>query len=179
MLKVYAVCGVIWFLTVMALLFNYATDSQITFDQTGNLAELSARPQFAAELTEAIPWQNLQNAARVVHFTQQHCRCNWIAQPHIDSVQRLAGENGYQNVEVVIDSNQNIAEYVPSTPAVAVYNAAGQLSYFGPYSSGYRCSPGKGLVERFIENSVSDKYGATVISQVMGCYCPVTVTPNS
>lgn len=172
--KIYWGLGSVWFISILALLYFFADQGLVPFDPEGHLVTQVNDDHFEAHFKRELGLsEGIANT--VVHFKQAACACNHVAQEHIDSVKTLAIENGFTNKTLDNVDPKNF-RYIPATPAIAVFNRDGELSYFGPYSAGFSCSPGNGLVEAFLKNTVSDQFGSTVISQVNGCYCPVTPT---
>lgn len=166
----------IWFSMVMALLYLSTIKSLTEFDpsqQLVNQAALSTFDQdFKSKIQQYAPILN----NTVVHFTQSNCDCNKAAEQHIESVKKLASEQLLTNI-IINDEPKNMLELIPSTPAIAVFDHDGELTYLGPYSAGYSCTIGNGIVESFISNKEkSSVVGASVISQTRGCYCAVTAS---
>jgi hypothetical protein len=110
---------------------------------------------------------------QVVHFTQDNCQCNQVAQEHVDSVVKLAVQQGYDNAQVMLAKGAAITQYIPATPAIAVFDNVGELVYLGPYSAGYTCSVGDGIVESYLTGGVKKAPEAMVLTNTEGCYCPI------
>lgn len=124
---------------------------------------------FALQVAKVIGETN----ASVVHFEQQACECNQVAEAHIESVELLASRNGYVNSNITLTEQSELSSIIPATPAIAVFDNAGSLVYIGPYSAGYACTVGNGLVESYLSRSAGNLIGATVLSETKGCYCPL------
>lgn len=109
---------------------------------------------------------------KVFHYYQSGCGCHLLSSQHRKSVEALATANGYENVVVDLSLYPELLEFVPSVPAVSVFNDNHKLVYIGPYSSGLVCGVGKGLIEGFLSSGYL-YYGSVVVSAVRGCYCEV------
>lgn len=171
--KIIIAVAIVWFVSVLAFLIYVASIKVIDFDKDGKLWRLSQHSNFDNMFAAQIEKTVGKTAVKVIHFTQQHCECNQVAQEHIASVERLAEENGYTNVSVTLTKSSELTSYIPATPAVAAFDANGSLIYLGPYSAGYSCTVGNGLIESFLSKGVTRKVGATVISDTQGCYCEI------
>jgi hypothetical protein len=54
---------------------------------------------------------------------------------------------GFHNIHINIKSLPEFSQFVPSSPTVASVGALKELIYLGPYSEGYGCLQGTGLVD--------------------------------
>lgn len=160
----------IWAIIALGLVIYFGTQKISDFDPNGLMTKkmnsIESDAQFRDELSEL----GFKVEKSVFHFTKDNCYCNFIASPHINSVNELVLEKGYQNIQVDISAFPTLTDYIPSTPAIAVFNEAGTLAYLGPYSSGLYCAPSKGLVEKFIP-AKSNIIGAVILTDARGCYC--------
>ena len=130
-------------------------------------------------------------AATVVHVYTTGCACNRFTHPHLARIvtrYRSAGVNFFAAmrpavadavaVDTVPQGLQRIAlppgnelSWIEATPAALVYDAAGNLVYFGPYSDSARCGESGGLVERVLDRVL---LGHTLRPQPFyggGCFC--------
>ena len=106
----------------------------------------------------------------VVHIANaEQCLCQVSSSRHINTVKSLAVEQGKRNVEVSIESIPYLQSVVTTTPAIAVFDGDGRLSYLGPYSTGVGCFTGNGQVEPYL--TYEAEVGAVVPVDVSGCYC--------
>jgi hypothetical protein len=161
-----------WFFTALGLLAFFASSGLSHFDPKEKLVDASQYANFEDSFVEILAEAGVNmNQAGVIHFFSETCSCNRVAQEHIKSVSSLAKQHQFVNQSVSIDTSFDIRQIVPSTPAVAVINQHHELVYFGPYSAGYSCSPGNGIVERYIVNRSKNKLGANVVTDTLGCYC--------
>ncbi|MCY7297089.1 DUF6436 domain-containing protein [Alteromonas sp. a30] len=142
------------------------------FDPHSELASNMADMTFDNRLRDTLIRHGIDVHNTVVHFTQAHCVCAQIAQRHINSVKQRASAQSYNNVQVSLNQLLALKAFIPSIPAVAVFNKNAQLSYLGPYSTGLYCSPNEGIVEKFIP-SQDHLIGANIMHEAQGCYCQV------
>ena len=70
-----------------------------------------------------------------------------------------------------MDEHPQFKQFLPSTPAIIIYNDSGDLLYLGPYSTGYLCMPGNGLVEELIPRMDENTGEQVIMSLTNGCYC--------
>ena len=92
-----------------------------------------------------------------------------MAQKHIQSVAQQAEGLGKQNLTLNLNEQPDWQIYVPATPAIAVFDDNGRLSYLGPYAMGTGCFTGNGIVEKHLSTTVNQ--GATIPLDASGCYC--------
>ncbi len=168
----------IWFVSILAFLVYAASQKLVAFDPDGKLWRQSQLPNFDGEIAAYVSNEFGNSKNKVVHFSQNSCECNLVAQEHLASVEFLADSQGYENVKLVLGNNAFIEQYIPATPAVAVFNDKGSLTYLGPYSAGYSCTAGNGIVESYLVGQTKTLIGATVITNTEGCYCPVQEVPS-
>jgi hypothetical protein len=76
-----------------------------------------------------------------------------------------------RNETVYFENIQGLSSILTSTPAIAVFDDLGNLSYLGPYSTGIGCLSGNGTVEPYLD--VKSTMGAIVPLESTGCYCRV------
>lgn len=141
------------------------------FDEHGKLWRLSQNDGFDEKFAQTLQKLTGSNQAKVLHFFNKNCNCNSVAEEHIKSVKKLALQQGFVNQHIEVDSNSELQSILPSTPAIAVFDGQGELVYLGPYSAGYACTVGNGIVESYITGRNAKAPGATVLSETKGCYC--------
>ena len=129
--------------------------------------------------------------ATVVHYWDSNCPCNKFNEAHVKQLMQHYGKQGVRFVVVAsgdmnkarqIFSDSAVAAYVdvlppqsqpPSSPAVAVMDAQGELAYFGPYSVGAVCSVQSGaFVEKALDKVLVGTNPKQVNTLAVGCYCP-------
>lgn len=163
----------IWVVVILGLLSWRSMSQLVTFDHNGNLYRASQLENFEAKLFEQLEVFKVTAKKTVIHFESQDCTCQWVATSHIKSVEQLASQHGYENLHINLHSNDpnNLGDYVPVTPAIAVIDEMGAVTYLGPYSTGMYCSAGNGLVERFITETHQPNLGTVIPYDATGCYC--------
>jgi hypothetical protein len=63
--------------------------------------------------------------------------------------------------------------WIDATPAALVYDGAGKLIYFGPYSDAARCSPAAGLIEGVLDRALRGEAQHPQRYLGGGCFCGV------
>jgi hypothetical protein len=79
-----------------------------------------------------------------------------------------AGPVGLQ--QVALGAGGEFA-WIEATPAALVFDAAGKLVYFGPYSDSARCGESGGLVERVLERVLDGQAPRPQPFYGGGCFC--------
>lgn len=163
----------VWLSVILGLLSWSSLSQLVVFDHTGNLYRASQVGDFETRIVEALEKLHGDSQKTVIHFGTNDCTCQWVAAPHIHSVKQLARQSGYQNLDVDIqgDLGQLFADFIPATPAIAIIDGTGALTYLGPYSTGIYCSAGEGIVERFIKQTHYPNLGVVIPFDATGCYC--------
>lgn len=163
-----------------------AADDDPRFWQARPTAELLA-PLFAS-LEAPLPGQ-----VTMFHFWNPDCLCNQISQRHFEG---LVKSFTPQQLRIIVVapasvSDSQAAEFtrlngqrmtlirepyplaLPVSPALALFNAAGQMGYFGAYGFGALCTVSN---DDFFPNIVrqlsSNEYGPFVNVAGSGCFCP-------
>jgi hypothetical protein len=102
--------------------------------------------------------------ATVVHVGAPACSCNRNAARHAAEI-----EGTYRARRVhFVDAHP---EWVRAAPAALVFNAAGRLVYFGPYSEEADCGTSGGFVERALDALVAGRAAPTARPLGIGCLC--------
>ncbi len=126
---------------------------------------------------------------RVVHFWDPACPCNVGNQQHLSElVARFAGEGGVDFYAVrkpgthgelpstlsAIKPLDGLpgAERITASPAVAIWDRAGNLAYFGPYSEGLTCNSANSFIEPILQALKADRGVSATHTMAVGCYCP-------
>jgi Domain of unknown function (DUF6436) len=152
-------------------------------------AELWFRETVAPQLAGADA-----RVATVVHVYSADCSCNRFTHPHLARIisgyqhrgvsfvaavhgpatalasgpASYAGPTGIQQVE--LRGGSDLA-WIESTPAALVFDAAGRLVYFGPYSDSARCGESAGLVERVLDRMLGGQAPRPQPFYGGGCFC--------
>lgn len=140
------------------------------FDHDDELLNLSQQPDFEARFVSWLNELGVNTQNTVVHFSSDSCWCQFVASPHIKSVHELVKVQHKTNITLNLETLQSNPQYIPSIPAVAVFDTQGKLTYLGPYSTGTFCSAGNGLVEPFVQELQSN-HEAVIPHDAQGCYC--------
>jgi hypothetical protein len=167
--KMFVAAFVGWVLLCFLALLYISKQGKSEFDPQQRLLNSARSPHFDEQFATLVNSVQAINQATIVHFQAPSCSCNLISQSHRQSVVELAAKNNYTNIELNV--TENLREFVPSTPAVAILDEQGKLIYLGPYSSGFYCSANEGLVEPFILGTTTKMPNAVIISEARGCYC--------
>jgi hypothetical protein len=159
----------IWALVAGGLLYFSSGTPLISFDANGVLGQKAASMDFDQRFTGWLQAQGLATTGTVIHIIDTECPCFSISEPHRQSVAALAQTNGFNNQ--FLSWRDDIKSWVPASPAVVVFSQKGQLTYYGPYSSGAFCTADNGLVEPFIKEQQQSLPGAVIVTDAVGCYC--------
>lgn len=101
----------------------------------------------------------------VMHFVDATCPCHDASLRHIQRLQEQVLDT--QHVSITI----HLASGIPATPSVAIWDEAGELAYFGPYSSGAICGEGTDFVTRVLVELRQKRNPRWINSIGVGCYC--------
>lgn len=164
-----ALCvGVIWLAGII-----YA----FWFFQLQYLGQFSERlVEFNGNENQNLYLQPDHATALVVHFLNPNCPCNSYSQKHIADLESKYSDNtefvywGSQTLSR--EQKQTLKRFkVPASPAVAIWNSQGQLTYFGPYSSGAFCGQGTDFVSISLDNLRNGNNSVWINNDVAGCFC--------
>lgn len=105
--------------------------------------------------------------ATVVDVTQPDCPCNRYAEPHLQEIVATYKNRGVS----FLRGSGKLPGWIETTPAVLVFNSAGHLVYFGPYSDSAWCGVRGGLAERTLDELL--KGGSPQPQRLItkGCFC--------
>lgn len=112
----------------------------------------------------------------MAHFIDHRCPCTRFSLPHIGAL-----EERYDPLvhSLRIDVSDAIAadfDWIPASPAVAIWDADGVLAYLGPYNSGVICGVGDDLVARVMAALAGGENPRWVNQEAVGCYCQWPLT---
>ena len=174
----YLIIGV-WFIACSALITWYSTSNKNEFDPKMQLSQaimdLSFEQTFSQLLITVKP--ELTDNARVIHFTQGDCYCEWLAEPHQNKLDEWASKHEFDAIYIDLKDFPQLQAYIPSTPAIAAIDDNNQLIYLGPYSRGSGCFSQSGEVDIQLNNYLimkeTNKLGinALIDTDASGCYC--------
>lgn len=112
-------------------------------------------------------------AATVVHVYRAGCACNRFTEPHLADIETRYRPRHVQvlRIEAAQVKASGRLGWLDAMPAALVFDSAGQLIYYGPYSDGARCGTGTGLVERTLDRTL--KGSPPKLQRVLstGCFC--------
>ncbi len=125
-------------------------------------------------------------AIRFVHFWDPACPCNVGNQQHLaEMLERYADEVEFYHLQKPGSSGQlpkvlstmrhlsglSGAEQLPASPAVAIWDRAGQLAYFGPYSEGAVCNSSNSFIEPVLDALINSRPVKAANTLAVGCFC--------
>jgi hypothetical protein len=135
-----------------------------------------------------------RHVATVVHIYSADCPCNRFTHPHLARIVAGYQHRGVSFITAVRGSVTPVAggpasaagpvglqqvalgaggefAWIEATPAALVFDAAGKLVYFGPYSDSARCGESGGLVERVLERVLDGQAPRPQPFYGGGCFC--------
>lgn len=125
-------------------------------------------------------------AIRFVHFWDPACPCNVGNQQHLaEMLERYADEVEFYHLQKpgssgqlpkVLSTMRHLsglpgAEQLPASPAVAIWDRAGQLAYFGPYSEGAVCNSSNSFIEPALDALINNRPVKAANTLAVGCFC--------
>jgi hypothetical protein len=162
----------IWSVACLAGLLILSVSKLEEFDPESKLSLAISDIEFEQQFVELLQKNHRSIGQSIVHFSDNDCFCAKISQTHITRLSNDMVENGFHNIQININTRPEFARFVPSTPAVAIVGALKELIYFGPYSEGYSCLRGTGLVDALLPKINSTEIENTIlITDAKGCYC--------
>ena len=124
---------------------------------------------------------------RLVHFWDPGCPCNVGNQQHLGELLQAYAPRGVQFYAVqkagsqgrLPDNLQGLQALqelpgsadLPASPAVAIWDAQGDLAYFGPYSEGALCTSSNSFIEPILEALVAGRRVRADSNLAVGCFC--------
>lgn len=145
-----------------------------------------------------------KESATVFNFWDPDCPCSRFNESHVNDIittymsqgirfvlvprygdirpkaelEQLARERFGLQLEIIYDYEQTFRQAVPSSPAVVVMDAQGQLAYFGPYSVGSFCGPSGGaFVEKTLDSLLQGINPGRMNTIAFGCFCDWSSNP--
>ena len=125
-------------------------------------------------------------AIRFVHFWDPACPCNVGNQQHlVEMLERYADDVEFYHLQKpgssgqlpkVLSAMRHLsglpgAEQLPASPAVAIWDRAGQLAYFGPYSEGAVCNSSNSFIEPVLDALINNRPVKAANTLAVGCFC--------
>lgn len=169
----FAKCAfVLWFVGCMTGILVMSVTQLADFDPDLKLSLAISDLGFEQELVSQIQYKYQVSDKTLVHFSQDNCFCNTLSQSHIQTFSSQMQNQGFNNIYINLNQYPEFAKFIPSIPAVAVIGAVKELIYLGPYSEGYGCLQGTGLVDSIIPRVTNQRFdNALLVTEAKGCYC--------
>lgn len=162
----------IWCIACLAGLLFLSVSQLDEFDPESKFSLAIADIEFEQNFVNLLQKNHLYIGQSIIHFSVNNCFCETLAQTHIARLSSDMIANGFQNIHIDIKARPEFARFVPSTPAVAIVGALKELIYLGPYSEGYGCLRGTGLIDALLPKINSNATENTIlITDAKGCYC--------
>jgi hypothetical protein len=162
----------IWCVACLTGLLLLSVSQLDEFDPESKLSLAIADIGFEQAFVNQLQKEHDSIGQSIIHFSDNDCFCETIAQNHIARLSNDMIDNGFHNIHINVNTLPEFAKFVPSTPAVAIIGALKELIYLGPYSEGYGCLKGTGLVDALLPkiNSAAVE-NSILITDAKGCYC--------
>ena len=162
---------IVWVAIVLCSIL-YASLSKVrSFDPQNKFFLQTSEERFEQRFLSALGESLALSPNMVISFSGLGCFCETLAASHLERIEALAIDEGFQFNDLDI-TLKNMRDFLPSTPAIAVINDLGSLSYLGPIGAGPLCAQSNDLVGKFIKkNTRSSLVGSLIVSDTKGCYC--------
>ena len=154
----------------------------------------SLRTELEDKVKSEFPYLFKTKKPVVIHLQATGCGCNRFNNPHLSDVVSTYRRKGVVFASLVLTrtpqaiiekfkentgiesilQNQSLQFALEnvSSPAALVFDGNGELSYFGPYSSGAMCSTQSGqYVETSLDSLLSEKKTDLAPDKAFGCFC--------
>ncbi|WP_149865476.1 DUF6436 domain-containing protein [Catenovulum maritimum] len=163
----------IWLFATGIAFYFFSQSSIEWFDAKGQLLAIQSnqtlQSEYETKLADTLIGEFGQLNNRVFHISDEDCSCNRLAEPHKAELDSWFKDKGFQTSELPLAVLKSL---LPASPAVIVFDKNGQLTYLGPYSSGYLCNKENSVVELAVAPSLQiDDLPAVINSQAQGCFC--------
>lgn len=172
-----------WFAISTAAIFWIASASKMQFDPNMRLSQAIMSLSFEHDVAQALAGightaaESTAGRPTIYHFTQGDCYCEYLASAHQSTMQNWSQEKGFLNVSIDISVYPQLAQFIPSTPAIVAVSATNTLIYIGPYSRGSGCFANTSDVDTYLRDWHTQNASAGVVGQAIidtdasGCYC--------
>lgn len=162
----------IWFVCCLAGLSIVSVKQLVDYDPDLKLSAAISDIGFELAFTDQLSQNHSEIGRSVVHFSDSNCFCTTLADAHITQLSNTMQKQGFANIHVNINEAPEFAKFIPSIPSVAIIGKEQELIYLGPYSVGYGCLTGTGLVDAILPKAISPNVENTLlITDAKGCYC--------
>ncbi|GGC92328.1 DUF6436 domain-containing protein [Halopseudomonas salina] len=123
---------------------------------------------------------------QVLHVWQPGCPCNGGHEDYLESMTERFSELGVmfaragsQSTEGLLPALKQLPHWPipsewndwPGAPSVAIWDAAGNLAYVGPYSDGAHCSRDSSFIEPVITTLLAGRPVNIVTQDTVACLC--------
>ncbi|WP_339845465.1 DUF6436 domain-containing protein [uncultured Halopseudomonas sp.] len=123
---------------------------------------------------------------QVLHVWQPGCPCNGGHEAYLQSMtERFSAQGvlfaraGSTSTEDLPSALQKLPQWPipsewsnwPGAPAVAIWDATGNLSYVGPYSDGAHCNSDSSFIEPVIKSLLAGRPVSIVTQDTVACLC--------
>ncbi|GAW96869.1 MULTISPECIES: DUF6436 domain-containing protein [Colwellia] len=159
---------IIWLSFTVAAFYYFVMNKLVSFDVDNKLLGIGHQ-QLATLLTPYIAPGRQGVGNTVLHFSQPNCDCQQYSKAHIQDINLIASDNEFTIIKVVIHEHK----IIPATPSVAIFDAQGDIIYFGPYGQGLACSQTSGYAQTMLNNLIKGYKAHIIIKEAKGCYCSV------
>ena len=159
---------IVWLSFTVAAFIYFVSAKLVSFDFENKLEGIGHQ-QLATSLKPYIKPMLQGIEPTVLHFSKPNCDCQKHSEPHIQDINKIATENEFNIIKVVINEHNMI----PATPSVAIIDALGEIIYFGPYGQGLACSQTSGYAQTILNNFLKGYTANIIIKEAKGCYCRV------
>jgi len=158
-------------LLLMAILL-YGDRQLSEFDPQGTLIHHSTDPGFDSKVTHIMQNYGVEASTLVHIVSERNCYCDTLAAPHQIQLLNKLGNPDYSTTTIALEQLPELAEILPSTPALIIIDSDYRLRYLGPYATGYGCFTGKDLVDEISQYATTPNYiGGVIKSDAEGCFC--------
>lgn len=176
----------IWFLISSVAIFGLASTSKSEFDPNLTLSQGLMSLSFESRLENVLNEVSGRLDTPVIfHVTQGGCHCEFLAKAHQNKLNKWSADNGFNNFTVDISQFPQLAEFIPSTPAIVAIDEYGSILYLGPYSRGAGCFSSKGQVDNLLIDYANNRANkknsqrSIIATEASGCYCATQTKARS
>ncbi len=194
-LKTLSVLIIGWCISTLLLLIVIFNQPLELFDRYGRMDIFFAAPNGSSLLGQKIKTQFNElsyTGPTLLHFHDTHCDCSKSVPDYIlDLHKRLvpndtekvlvtnAEKNSWQELKnrfavnrIIQFNTVNVREWLPATPAAALFDNRGELAYFGPHLGGKFCGSSSVNQLEWALNLIARGENLNIISaSSRGCFC--------
>jgi len=166
--KLQLIIVLVWIgFTVVAFIY-FVSNKLVNFDFDNKLEGIDHK-LLATSLIPYIDPVSIDKKNTVLHFSSPNCDCQKYSETHIQDINKMAIDNEFNIIKVVINEHY----IIPATPSVAIFDAQGEIIYFGPYGQGLACSQTSGYAQTMLNNLIKGYKANIIVKEAQGCYCQV------